>query len=116
MILDYLQDKRSAYMDGRFQRAAHAVADHMEKIKDRSPWGCFMTFLASNQLEVANFVYPWSAVGSGDLHLSPRWNEWYGKDLDVRIATRVLSMSDWEYLEADETPSTSAAVSVKPLK
>lgn len=68
----------------------------MERIKDKSPWACFMTYLGTNQLEVASQVFPWAAVGAADLTNSPRWVEWYGRDLDVRVATKLLKAKEYE--------------------
>jgi len=96
LIVDYLDGTHNAYSDGRFERAAARVADHMEKIQDRSPWACFMTFLGTNQLDVAELVFPWEGVGAPDLSSSPHYFSWYGRDLDVRAATKMLKSREFD--------------------
>jgi cation diffusion facilitator CzcD-associated flavoprotein CzcO len=96
MCVNYLDGKRDAYSDGRLKDAALSVAKHMEGIPDKSPWACFMTYLAANQLDVAGLIFPWKAVGSGDMLASPRWLEWYGRDLDPRAAMKLLAKSDYD--------------------
>lgn len=91
-------------------QAAHNVADHMEMLRDKSPWASFMTFLGTNQLDVASLIFPWAAVGSGDLAGSYHWVEWYGRDLDVRRVIKTLSANEFLFDQSDsETGATGGA-------
>jgi hypothetical protein len=108
LVVAYLDGTANAYSDGRLKRAAHGVADHMEQLKDKSPWACFMTYLGTNQLEVAHLIFPWEAVGSGDLTASSRWVEWYGRDLNVRAACKTLSAAEYEDAAADTGTTVDA--------
>ena len=67
-----------------------------------------MTFLGTNQLEIAPLIFPWPAVGAGDLALSPRWAEWYGKDLDVRAATKLLSQKQYKFVQLQSETGATA--------
>ena len=79
-------------------------SQHMETLRDKSPWAVFMTYLGTNQLETAHLIFPWAAVGVGDLVTSERWSEWYGRHLDVRAATALLKANS--YIESADTGST----------
>ena len=96
------------YVDGRLHEAAKRVGDHMGSLPDKSPWASFMTFLGTNQLEIAPLIFPWPAVGAGDLAFSPRWTEWYGKDLDVRAATKLLSQKQYKFVQLQSETGATA--------
>ena len=46
--------------------------------------------------------------GAGDLALSPRWTEWYGKDLDVRAATKLLSQKQYKFVQLQSETGATA--------
>ena len=106
MIVDYLDGTPNAYSDNRFSDAAMMVAQHMETLQDRSPWALSMTYLAANQLDTAHLVFPWEAVGAGDLAGSPRWNEWYGRHLAVRASCALLKAEEYDDSAETLTGST----------
>ena len=106
MIVDYLDGTPNAYSDNRFSDAAMMVAQHMETVQDRSPWALSMTYLAANQLDTAHLVFPWEAVGAGDLAGSPRWNEWYGRHLAVRASCALLKAEEYDDSAETLTGST----------
>lgn len=110
IIVQHLDGTRNNYSSGSFSAAAHNVADHMEMLRDKSPWASFMTFLGTNQLDVAGLIFPWAAVGSGDLAGSYHWVEWYGRDLDVRRVIKTLSANEFLFDQSDsETGATGGA-------
>jgi len=105
MVVSYLDKKPTSYSRGTFFDQALKVAEHMEGLKDRSPWASFMTFLGTNQLDVCGLVFPWEAVGAGDLASSPKWIDWYGSDLDVRKVCGHMAQKEYEFDVPTDLPT-----------
>jgi NADPH:quinone reductase-like Zn-dependent oxidoreductase/3-oxoacyl-(acyl-carrier-protein) synthase len=96
-VMTYLNGIPSAYNDGRLAEAFTRQAQRMETIKDRGAWARFWANMGGVEYDIAHLIFDPSKYKATGLETHHRWcGEWYGNDVQVEHAFRLLATESAE--------------------